>query len=73
MSEETIAEGMLASVCFALSAAEKLMESEDIDVQVFALDTFAKLAEIELSLLEALGRKRVSNEPNPLARRARIE
>ena len=73
MSEVDTARRLLASVEAAIAAAERLMESEDQDVRVFALDTFTKLAEIELTLLTALGvRPQIDDDRNPLARRARL-
>ena len=73
MSEAEEARRMLVSVGNAMVNTEKLMESEDQDVRVFALDTFTKLAEIELTLLTALGvRPQIDDDRNPLARRARL-
>jgi hypothetical protein len=63
---------MLASVEAAMSRAEELMGSEDRDVRVFALDTYTRLAEIELALFTALGAA-PSNDRNPLARRIRLD
>jgi hypothetical protein len=63
---------MLASVEAAMSKAEELMDSEDRDVRVFALDTYARLAEIELALLTALGAA-PADDRNPLARRVRLD
>jgi len=56
----------------AMSRAEELMGCEDRDVRVFALDTYAKLAEIELALLTALG-EAPTDDRNPLARRVRLD
>ena len=71
MSEVDTARRLLASVEAAIAAAERLMESEDQDARVFALDTFTKLAELELALLSALGAA-PQGDTNPLARRARL-
>jgi len=54
-----------------MSKAEELMGCEDRDVRVFALDTYARLAEIELALLTALGT--APDDRNPLARRVRLD
>ena len=72
VSEAEAARRMLASVESAMSKAEKLMDSEDRDVRVFALDTYARLAEIELALLTALS-EAPADDRNPLARRVRLD
>jgi hypothetical protein len=48
------------------------MGSEAQDVRVFALDTYARLAEIELALLTALS-EAPADDRNPLARRVRLD
>ena len=74
MAEREVVKRMLVSVGIAMVNAERLMESEDRDVRVFALDAFTRLAEIELALLMALGIKpQSSDDTNPLARRTRLE
>lgn len=73
MYEREFAKRMLVSVGIAIANAEKLMESESEEVSVFALDAYTKLAEIELTLLTALGFKARSEERNPLVRRLRLD
>lgn len=70
MNEKEAAKRILVSVGIAMTNAEKLMESEDEDVKIFALDIFTKLAEIEMTLLVVLGFNAEKVERNPLARRA---
>jgi len=72
VSEVEAARRMLASVEAAMSKAEELMGSEAQDVRVFALDTYTRLAEIELALLTALGAA-PTDDRNPLARRVRLD
>ena len=72
MSEIESARRMLASVESAMSTAQELMGSEAQDVRVFALDTYTRLAEIELALLTALG-DAPTDDRNPLARRVRLD
>jgi len=73
VNEREIAKRMLVSVGIAIANAEKLMDSESEEVRVFALNAYTTLAEIELTLLTALGFKAQSEERNPLARRTRID
>lgn len=73
MNEVEAAKRMLVSVGIAMTNAEKLMESEDEDVKIFALNAFTTLAEIELTLLAALGFNAEKVERNPLARRVRLD
>ena len=74
MAEKEAAKRMLVSVGIALVNAERLLESEDRDVRVFALDAFTRLAEVELALLTALGiEPQSSDDTNPLARRTRLD
>ncbi len=72
MSEAEAARRMLASVEAAMSKAEELMDSKDRDVRVFALDTYVRLAEIEMALLTALS-EAPADDRNPLARRVRLD
>lgn len=72
MNERKAAEELLRSIKRAISASEGLMKSESEEVKVFAVDTFIKLAEMEVALVEALGEKAAADEGNPLARRARL-
>ena len=72
MNERKAAEELLRSVKRTISASEGLMKSESEEVKVFAVDTFIKLAEMEIALLEALGEKAAADEGNPLARRVRL-
>ena len=74
MNETETAKRVLVSVGIALVNAERLMESEDQNIRVFALDAYTKLAEVELALLNMLGIKpQYSDDVNPLARRARLD
>jgi hypothetical protein len=73
MNEEEVAKGMLVSAEIAITCAEMLMDSEDVNVRVFALDTLTKLAELEMILMNALGVKDQSWDSNSLARRARLD
>jgi len=72
MSEIEAARELLAELREVKRAVLKLMESEDEDTKVFAVDAFTKLAEMEIVLITALGEKNRSEEKNPLARRVRI-
>jgi len=52
----------------------KLMESEDEEVRIFAVDAFMKLSNLAAALAESLGEPaEVVEERNPLARRTRLE
>ena len=73
MDESVAAKELLQAVRKAVKATEKLMRSEDEDVQVFAVDATVKLTEVAVALLTALKSKEVREERNPLARRARVE
>ena len=73
MDEREAAEELLADVRETIRTVRRLMESENEDVQVFAVDAFVALAEMEMKLLEALGAESNSEERNPLARRARLD
>jgi len=64
---------LLADVRATIKTVRKLMKSEDQDVQVFAIDVFTKLAEMEMTLLDALGGEKQTEERNPLARRLRLD
>ena len=72
MSDADAARRMLATVEAAISTAEELMKDEDRDVRVFALDVYTQLANIELTLLTALG-SAPPDDRNPLARRVRLD
>ena len=72
MSEIEAARELLAELREVKKAVMKLIESEDEDTKVFAVDAFTKLAEMEIVLITALGEKNRSEEKNPLARRVRI-
>ena len=72
MSEIEAARKLLAELREVKRAVLKLMESEDEDKKVFAVDAFTKLAEMEIVLITALGEKNRSEEKNPLARRVRV-
>ena len=52
----------------------KLMESEDEEVRIFAVDAFMKLSNLAAALAKALGEPAEveEEERNPLARRARL-
>ena len=72
MNEAKIAEELLDDVRSTIKTVLSLMESESEDVRVFAVDAFVKLAEMEMTLLEALGAESNREERNPLARRAQL-
>jgi len=72
-NERKIAEALLKSVQTAIKSSVKLMGSESEDVKVFAIDVFTKLAEMEMTLLDALGGEKQTEERNPLARRLRLD
>jgi len=72
VSDADAARRMLASVEAAMSKAEELMDSEDRDARVVALDAYTRLAEIELALLTALS-EAPADDRNPLARRVRLD
>ena len=73
MSEaEATARRMLSTVEAAISTAQELMKDPDRDVRVFALDVYTQLANIELTLLTALG-EAPADDTNPLARRVRLD
>jgi hypothetical protein len=73
MDEEEVAKRILVSIGIAMTCAEKLMGFEDVNVRVFALDTFTKMADMEMTLMNALGVKDQTGDSNPLARRARLD
>jgi hypothetical protein len=73
MSNREVVEELLKAVQTAIKASVKLMDSESEDVQVFAIDAFTKLFEIEAMLLDALSGEARKEQRNPLARRVRIE
>jgi len=71
---ESICRELLADIRATIKTVRKLMKSEDQDVQVFAVDAFNKLSEMALALAVALGRSQTAEgEPNPLARRLRLD
>jgi len=72
MSEREAAEELLEAVRDALKVSRKLMKSKKENVKVFGVDVFTKLAEIEISLMEALGEKAAREQRNPLARRVKL-
>ena len=73
VNEREFAKRMLVSIGIAIANAENLMESESEEARIFALDAFTKLAEIEFTLLTALGFKVQSEDRNPLVRRLRLD
>jgi len=73
MNEKGLLKRMMVSVGVAMTNAEKLMEIESEDMNVFALNAFLKLVETEMVLMNALGVKTAEAEKNPLARRSRLE
>ncbi len=73
MDERVTCEELVDAVHRAIMVCATLMESEDIDVKLFAIDSLIKLAETEVALLEALGEAEQKDEKNPLARRTRLE
>jgi len=73
MDEREVAEELLASVRRAIKASEGLMESGSEDIRIFALDTFTKLGEMVMALMEVLGEAEQRDESNPLVRRARLD
>ena len=72
MSKIEAARELLAELREVKRAVMNLIESENEDAKVFAIDTFVKLAEMEMALMDALGEKNRSEEKNPLARRVRV-
>ena len=72
MSEIEAARELLADLREVKKPVMKLMESDDKDTKVFAVDAFTRLAEMEMVLLEALGGQKQREEKNPLARRTRV-
>jgi hypothetical protein len=72
LSEIEAARKLLADLREVKKAVMKLMESENEDTKVFAVDAFTKLAEMEIVLLEALSGESHKEQRNPLARRVRI-
>jgi len=72
VDEREVAEELVDAVHRAIKVCDALMESEDVDVKVFAIDSIIKLAEMEMALLDALGERAVKEERNPLARRAKL-
>jgi len=73
VDEREAARELLQAVRKAVKATEKLMRSEDENVQVFAVETTVKLTEMAVALLTSLKSEEVREERNPLARRARVE
>ena len=71
---ESVYRELLANTMATIRTVMKLMESEDEEVRVFAVDAFMKLSNLAAALAEALGEPaEVEEERNPLARRARLE
>ena len=71
---ESICRELLADVMATIKTVRKLMKSKDQDVQVSAVDAFTKLTEMAIALSQALEQSQTAEkEPNPLARRLRLE
>jgi len=77
VDERVATRELLRTVRKAIKAAEKLMKSEDENVQVFAVDVMVKLAEMAITLLSALKAEKAemmrAEERNSLARRAQLD
>jgi len=70
--EREAAVQLLRALQKAIQRADSLGESGSEDVRVFSVDAVAKLAEMEIMLLQALSGEEAEG-PNPLARRSRVE
>jgi len=77
MKPETreVYEGKLKDVREAVKAAKKLMESEDENVRLRAIDLLIQLSDLELALVHVLCGEPVSEEEerNPLVRRLKLD
>ena len=67
------AKELLRAVRQAIKATQKMMASENEDVRVFAVNATIKLGDMAIVLIDALREGRREQEPNPLARRARVD
>jgi ATP-dependent protease HslVU (ClpYQ) ATPase subunit len=76
MSDEKLPESvyreLLSDTQEVIKAMKKLMMSEEVDIQVFAVDAFLRLSELAVNLTEVLGEPSEHGK-NPLARRARLD
>lgn len=76
MKPETreVYEGNLKDVREAVKTVNTLMESDDDNVRLKAVDLFVRLSELELALVHALsGEPDQAGERNPLVRRLRLD
>ena len=71
---EDVYRELLANTMATIRTVMKLMESEDEEVRVFAVDAFMELSNLAAALAESLGEptKEVEEDRNPLARRTRL-
>ena len=65
-------EEKLKEVREATKALNKLMQSEDDDVILRAVDLYLQLCELELALIHAIDEASGSRSENPLVRRLRL-
>jgi len=74
MNAETteIYEETLKEVREATRTLNKLMQSEDDDVILRAVDLYLQLCELELALIHAIDEASGSRSENPLVRRLRL-
>jgi len=71
---ESVYRELLDEARATIRTVMKLMESEDEEVRVFAVDAFMKLSNFAAALAESLGEPAEveEEERNPLARRIRL-
>ena len=74
MNPETtkIYEEKLKDVREVVKAAKTLIESEDDNIRLEAIDLFIQLSELELALVQFLSEEPESQADNPLVRRLRL-
>ena len=74
MSDEMeTARELLQAVRQTIKVTKKMMSSKNEDTRVFAVNATIKLGNMAIVLIDALREDRREHEPNPLARRARVD
>ena len=78
VSQEAVYRELLRHLWEPIKAANEMMESEDEDVKVFAVDAFITLSKWIVALIEMLKEQTKLEtieieDRNPLARRARLD
>ena len=64
---------LLQAIRQAIKATQKMMASKNEDTRVFAVNATIKLGDMAIVLINALREGRREQEPNPLARRVRVD